>query len=170
MDLKEALTTSINFEQKVRDHYAKGAQEILSPKGKKVFATLAKEEQGHLDYLRSRLAEWHANGKVSSPDLPTLLPSVNWIEEAKARMARGPASTIAVEGELDLLKIALDLERRTSGFYQQLVDTMKFEEREMFARFLEIEHGHLAIVQAEIDSLAGNGTWFDVMEFQLEAG
>jgi rubrerythrin len=170
MDLKEALTTSINFEQKVHDHYAKGAQEILSPKGKKVFATLAKEEQGHLDYLKSRLAEWHANGKVSSPDLPTLLPSVNWIEEAKARMARGPAGTIAVEGELDLLKIDLDLERRTSGFYQQLVDTMKFEEREMFARFLEIEHGHLAIVQAEIDSLAGNGTWFDVMEFQLEAG
>jgi hypothetical protein len=26
------------------------------------------------------------------------------------------------------------------------------------------------LVQAEIDALAGHGTWFDVMEFRLEAG
>ena len=170
MDLKEALTTSIQHEEKVRDHYAKGTREILSPKGKKVFATLAREEQGHLAYLESRLEEWHASGKISSPQLPTVLPSVKWIEEARAKVTKGPAATIAVQGELDLLKIALDLERQTSGFYRQLVDTLKSEEREMFARFLEIEQGHLAIVQAEIDALAGHGTWFDVMEFQLEAG
>ena len=170
MDLKEALTTAINYEQKVRDHYAKGAEEILGPKGKKVFATLAKEEQGHLSYLGSRLAEWHAHGKVTSPELPTVLPNVDWIEQARRKVARAPAGTIAVQGELELLKIALDLERQTSGFYRHLVDTLRSEEREMFARFLEIEQGHLAIVQAEIDSLAGNGNWFDMMEFQLEAG
>jgi len=170
MELKEALTTSIHHETKVRDHYAKGAREILSPKGKKVFATLAREEQGHLAYLESRLAEWHAGGKISSPRLPTVVPSVEWIEEARAKVEKGPADTIAVQGELDLLKIALDLERQTSGFYRQLVDTLKTEEREMFARFLEIEQGHLAIVQAEIDALAGNGNWFDMMEIQLEAG
>jgi rubrerythrin len=170
MELKEALTTSINYEQQVHDHYAKGAQEILSPDGKKIFTTLAKEEAGHLAYLRSRLAEWHASGKISSPKLPTKVPSVDWINQAKAKVARGPANTIAVQGELELLKIALELERQTSGFYRQLVDTLKPGEREMFERFLEIESGHLAIVQAEIDALAGNGTWFDFMEFQLEAG
>jgi rubrerythrin len=170
MELKEALTTAIEYEQKVHDHYARGADQILDERGKKVFSTLATEEQGHLDYLGSRLEEWHRTGKVSSPDLPTIVPTVEWIEQAKAKAAQAPKGTIAVKGELDLLKIALDLERQTSGFYRQLVQTLKTEERGLFARFLEIEEAHLAIVQAEIDALAGHGTWFDVMEFRLEAG
>ena len=33
---------------------------------------------------------------------------------------------------------------------------------------LEIEEGHVAIVQAELDSLQGMGFWFDMQEFNLE--
>ena len=170
MDLNEALTTAIGYETKVRDHYMEGAGKILDPRGKKMFTTLAREEQGHLAYLESRLGEWQKTGKVTTPALQTELPSPQWIEEARARVAQSPAGTIAVQGEIELLKIALDLERKTSGFYRQLVDTLALAERGLFARFLEIEQGHLAIVQAEIDALAGHGTWFDVMEFRLEAG
>ncbi len=170
MDLREAITTAIDHERRVRDHYARGAEEILDPQGKRVFATLAKEEQGHLAYLESRLNEWHANGKVTSPELATILPSLDWVEAAKARVGQAPPGTIAVQGEMELLKAALDLERRTTAFYGQLVDTLPPAERGLFARFLEIEQAHLAIVQAEIDSIAGHGSWFDVMEFRLEAG
>ena len=170
MDLKEALTTAIGYETKVRDHYAQGADKILDPRGKKMFGTLAREEQGHLAYLESRLDEWHSTGHVSSPELATVIPSAEWLDQARARVAQSPAATIAVQGEIELLKIALELERRTSGFYRQLVDTLAPGERPLFARFLEIEQGHLALVQAEIDALAGHGTWFDVMEFRLEAG
>lgn len=170
MELKEAITTAIGYETKVRDHYRKGANEILDPRGKRMFTTLAREEEGHLAYLESRLAEWHQTGKVSSLELATVVPSVQWIDEAKAKVARNPAGTIAVQGEIELLKIALELERQTSGFYRQLVEILTPEERGLFARVLEIEQGHLAIVQAEIDALAGHGTWFDMMEFRLEAG
>jgi rubrerythrin len=170
MDLKEALTTAIGYETKVHNHYSKGEKEILSPQGKKVFATLAKEELGHLAYLKSRLDEWHRNGKISTPELATILPSMDWIDAAKARVERDPERTIAVKDELELLKIALDLERQTGAFYRQLVETLPSSERGLFARFLEIENAHLAIVQAEIDAIAGHGTWFDVMEFRLEAG
>ncbi len=170
MDLKEALTTAIEFERDVQSHYARGADEILDPRGKKVFATLAKEELGHLAYLKSRLAEWHRGGQVSTPELPTVLPRTDWVERARSRVAQEPERTIAVKGELELLKVALELERQTSGFYRQLVATLPSPERELFARFLEIEEGHLAVVQAEIDALAGHGSWFDVMEFRLEAG
>ena len=170
MELKEALTTAIGYERKVHQHYAKGASEILDPQGKKVFATLAKEELGHLAYLESRLDEWHRIGTISTPELATILPSMDWIETAKKRVARDPERTIAVKGEMELLKIALDLERQTSGFYRQLVETLPSSEHALFARFLEIENAHLAIVQAEIDAIAGHGSWFDVMEFRLEAG
>ncbi len=170
MDLREAITTAIGYETKVRDHYRKGADQILDSRGKKMFGTLAREEQGHLAYLESRLAEWHQSGKVTSPELATAVPPIEWIDRAKARVARNPASTLAVQGELELLKIALELERQTSGFYRQLVETLPPAERGLFARFLEIEEGHLAVVQAEIDALAGHGTWFDIVEIRLEAG
>lgn len=170
MDLKEALTTAIGYEGKVHEHYTRGADEILDPRGKKVFATLAKEELGHLAYLKSRLEEWHRDGKVSTPALATILPTIGWIEDAKERVSRAPEGAIAVKGEMELLKVALDLERTTTGFYRQLVATLPPAERGLFVRFLEIEEGHLAVVQAEIDALAGHGTWFDVMEFRLEAG
>jgi hypothetical protein len=41
------------------------------------------------------------------------------------------------------------------------------EGQELFEHFVEIEDGHLAIVQAEIDSLTGTGAWFDVLEVRL---
>jgi hypothetical protein len=42
------------------------------------------------------------------------------------------------------------------------------EGQQVFARFVEIEEGHLAIVQAEMDYLSKTGYWFDIKEFDME--
>ena len=42
------------------------------------------------------------------------------------------------------------------------------EEGKLFARFLEIEDGHRAIVQAEIDYLNRTGFFFDLQDFKIE--
>ncbi len=170
MDVKEALTIAIDHEHKVRDHYRKGAALILDTRGKIVFDTLAREEQGHVDYLESRLAEWRKNGTISRPALPTILPSIEFIKEARKRLEIGHENALPVQAEMDLLKVALDLEKRTSSFYAELVRTLPAGDREMFGRFMEIEQAHVLIVQAEIDAVAGHGHWFDVQEFRLEAG
>jgi len=171
MDLKEALKVSIDYEHKVRDHYRKGIEKIADPRGKKVFETLAREEQGHVDYLESRLQAWTETGKIEPGELKSVVPpKVDWIGASRRRVARGPSKMVASKTELELLRIALDLERRTSAFYRQLVDTLEPEHRPLFARFLEIEGGHVNLVQAEIDSLNGIGTWFDVLEVSFEAG
>jgi len=170
MELQDALGIAIQHEHRVRDHYAQGALEILDPLGRRVFETLAREEQGHVDYLESRLVEWNRTGKLTAPELPTLLPTLALVEQAKARLEAGPPAELAVQSEMDLLKTALELERTTSSFYRGLVEKLPPAHKQLFARFLEIEEGHLAIVQAEIDAVAGHGHWFDFMEFDLEAG
>ncbi len=71
--------------------------------------------------------------------------------------------------EIQLLYNFLDTEVETSNFYRRKVNGLEGESREMFARFLEIEEGHEAIVQARIDSVTGMGFWFDLQEFNLEA-
>jgi rubrerythrin len=170
MDVKEALTVAIDYEHKVRDHYFKGRDQILDPRGKIVFDTLAREEQGHVDYLESRLAEWHKTGKIQHPDLPTILPSIEFINEAKKRFEKGHVDELPVQAEMDLLKVALELEKQASSFYAELVTTLPPGERPLFGRFMEIEQAHVLIVQAEIDAIAGHGHWFDFQEFRLEAG
>lgn len=170
MLLQEALSAAIEYEHRVRDHYAQCAARIADPTGKKVFEVLAREEQGHVDYLESRLEEWRRTGRISPGELESLLPPPAWIERAAAMMkARAPQpGGDAFKQELDLLKEALELERATSGFYEALVARLEPRDRELFTRFMEIEFGHVSIVQAEIDSLVGHGHWFDFMEFSLE--
>lgn len=170
MDLEQALAVAIDYERRVRDHYRQGEERILAPEGKRVFRVMAQEEQRHLEYLLSRREEWQKTGTLSSPELPTEVPPFPSLQQARERLAAKSSSSIATQGELELLKTALELERQTSAFYQQLVDQLPAEYRALFSRFLDIERGHLAIVQAEIDAIAGHGHWFDFMEFDLEAG
>ena len=51
-----------------------------------------------------------------------------------------------------------------------MVRELPVEGQNLFSRFLEIEEGHGAIVQAEIDNVKRLGFWFDLKEFDLEAG
>lgn len=57
MTLQEAISAALAFEKKVRDHYQRGASELPDDRGRRVFATLAREEQGHVDYLERCLSE-----------------------------------------------------------------------------------------------------------------
>jgi hypothetical protein len=50
-----------------------------------------------------------------------------------------------------------------------MVDELEGDGQRMFAHFVEIEKGHLDIVQAEIDAVTGIGYWYDFREFNLEA-
>jgi len=171
MNLQEALNVALEYEHKVRDHYANGAKSIDDPQGKKVFETLAREEQSHVDYLQHCLKQWTELGKVDPGELePVVAPGAAWIDKAKAELEKKPDKRVASSTEIDLLKVALDLETKTSGFYRELVGKLSDEDRKLFDKFLEIEEGHVTIVQAELDAVQGMGFWFDVMEFNLEAG
>lgn len=168
MNLYEALQTALSNERHIRDHYARGAEAIKDPRGRKAFETLAKEEQGHVDYLEHRLEEL-AKGKVEFPELGSILPPRWWLEQTLTSMDKTAPKRVAEQAELDLLKAALELEKETSKLYQDLVARLSEGDRKMFGRFLDIEDGHVAIVQAELDNLTGLGYWFDVPEFSLEA-
>ncbi len=169
MNLQEAIGVAIDFEKKVRDHYLRGAKDIPEPLGRKVFATLGKEEQGHVEYLEHCLKEWKKSGKVPSVPLRSILPKgVKWIDAERKKLA-GKGKRAASKTELEALKIALQHEKDADAFYHKLVKELPEKDRGLFDKFLGIEDGHLALVQAQLDSVQGMGFWFDVAEFRLEA-
>jgi rubrerythrin len=167
MEVEQAIKTAIEYENKVRDVYVEAAKSTVDEIGRRIFKTLADEEQHHVDYLNSRLAIWKKEGRLEFAKLETSIPPKEVIKTGLKKL-RGHIKGVAKKAELQMLYRALDVEMETSAFYKSMVEQMKAEPQKMFARFLEIEEGHQAIVKAEIDALTGNSVWFDFIEFDLE--
>ncbi len=167
MTIEEAIKTAIEFEAQVRDVYRNAMEGTTDPVGMRIFRVLAKEEQNHLDYLQRKLDEWKGTGKIVAERLHTTIPSgeairegISSLEDRMADEDRG--------GELQMLSRAFDVEVKTSNFYKKMVTELTPEGQQLFARFVEIEEGHLAIVRAEIDYFSRSGYWFDFKEFDME--
>jgi rubrerythrin len=171
MTIEEAIQTGIQFEKKVHATYVDAASRASDATARRVFTTLAEEEMGHIAYLESRLAEWQRSARLSPEKLKTVLPSAERVKAGVARMRSKVAErTGNHESELDSLRQALAAEDETSGFYRRMVNELPADGQDLFARFLDIEDGHAALVAAEIDNVNRMGFWFDVKEFDLEAG
>lgn len=163
--MEKAIKTALEYETRVRDSYRTAAQKSANDVGKRVFKVLGDEEQKHVDYLESRLAEWQKTGKVVPERLETIVPPADVIESGveklEEHLAKGDHGA-----EIELLSKALQLEKETSAFYQKMVDELD-SGGELFERFLEIERGHVAIVQAELDYVNQTGYFFDFQDFRM---
>jgi len=168
MTLEEAIKTAIEFEIKVRDAYMNSLGSISDETGRHVFKILGEEEQGHVDYLENKLDEWQKTGKLSSSSMATVVPARSVIEQGINKLEKHAASS-NFETEREMLKKALAMEKETSDFYRKMVNELEAgEEAELFSRFLEIEDGHVAIVQAELDYINNTGRFFNFEEFNQE--
>jgi rubrerythrin len=170
MTLEEAIKTALEFERKVRDSYQTASNKASDPTARKVLKVFADEEAGHVAYLHARLEEWRKTGHVTSATLNTAIPSRERIAAGVAKLQAGIDRERPTTADLAAFRSALDVEREASGFYKKMVAELPAEGQRLFARFVEIEEGHLAMAQAEIDAANGLGFWFDVQEFRLEAG
>lgn len=167
MTIEQAIKTGLEYEMQVRKVYSEAAKKFADPVARKIFTVLADEEDGHVAYLENRLDEWQRQGFVTAEKLETAIPSKAAIESSVQGLQRRMAQQ-DYSAELEMLKKALHLEIEATAFFKRMVAELQAEERRLFARLVEIEEGHEAIVQAEIDSLTGLGYWFDYQEFKLE--
>ena len=168
--LDKAIQTALEFERKVYQVYADAMDKIDDPVGKRIFKQLSLEEAQHVEYLQHRLQEWQKDGRLDIRELPTIVPDKQRIAEGRERISQSIQGRKPPSTEIEYLKNAFEVEKSTSEFYRQMVSELSGEGQELFSRFLEIEEGHVALVQAELDSVQGMGFWFDMQEFDLEGG
>lgn len=167
MTIEEAIKTGIEYELRVQKVYTEAAKKFTDPTARRVLTVLADEEERHVQYLESRLAEWAATGHIAMERLETAIPARKAIDAGIRKLTRKMAQQ-DFGVELEMLKKALQLEIEATNFFKDMVAQLEEEGQRLFARFVEIEQGHEAIVQAEIDALTGLGYWFDFAEFDLE--
>jgi rubrerythrin len=169
MKLDEAIKAALDYEAGVHEVYLDAMKKTADPKAKRIFKVLCDEEMGHLQYLKSRLDEWQKTGNIVVEKLETRIPTKQAIDESLRELHKTMKPRVSHQVlELELLKKALDAEIKASSFYKDMVRTLDGEGQALFKRFVEIEDGHTAIVQAEIDSVSHLGFWFDTPEFRLE--
>ncbi len=167
MTVEQAIITAIQYESRVHKAYADQVDRISDPAGRRIFQTLADEEQSHLDYLHRKLEQLKQTGTVPADTLPTAIPAPQQIEAASRKMHSHVAGSDPAN-DLQMLTRALELEMQTSSFYQDMVRQLPADGQQLFRRFVEVEQGHVAIVQAEIDFLTKSGYWFDCFEVDLD--
>ncbi len=166
MTIEEAIKTAIAYEGKIRDLYRQAANKTEDPVATRIFNALGDEEEGHIAYLNDRLRQWRQTGRITAEKLEAGIPSRQVIDreidKLKPRLSRDNQKS-----EKQMFSKALHLEVETSRFYERMVAEMTDEGRKMFARFVEIENGHIDMVQAELDYISGTGYWFDFKEFDM---
>lgn len=171
MKLDNAIKTALEHEAGVHKAYLDAVNKTADETGKRIFRALAEEEMGHIKYLQDRLDEWQKTGKIHVKKLGTSVPSKEAINKSlqDLRKTVKPKATKLVV-ELELLKKALEAERKTSQFYREMVSKLDGDGQQLFKGFVEVEEGHEAIVEAEIDSVSGVGIFLGTIEFGLEVG
>ena len=167
MTVEDAIRTAIDLEIKVRDVYLKAMDGTSDQAGKRIFRVLADEENSHHDYLQSKLDEWKKSGKITMERLNSAIPSKDITKKLVSRIEKR-ISEEDKGSELKILSKAYNLESETKDFYKKMEKELPEEGKDIFSRFVEIEEGHLAIVQAEIDYLTKTGYWLDIKEFDME--
>ena len=167
MELEKALQSALAFEKRIKALYSEAVATTDEADGKKIYQQLADDEQNHVAYLESRLAEWQKTGAVSSVKLASSIPDKAAIRKAatdlKSKFKEDPRGL-----KQQMLSRALEMEIETSRFYEQLVEKVSVEHRPMFERFLEIENNHIEAVQFELDHLSQTGFWYGFEEFDME--
>jgi rubrerythrin len=168
MTIEEAIKTALEYENKVRDLYRASIANTADGTGKRMLQVLSEDEQRHVEYLESRLDEWKKTGKVTVARLDTTVPSAQSIRQGVEKLEKR-MSDKDFGAEIELLKKIRDVEAETSSFYKSLLGKLDADSERLFQRFVEIEDGHLATVQAELDYVSKSGYWFDFNEFSMES-
>ena len=168
MTIEQAIRSALEFENQVRDTYAAAEDRVGNPEAKRFFGVMTREEQGHVDYLESRLGECLTRHAVQTTvEVTSVLADEGWVRTAADGLQAGAGDDRT--STLEYLYQALRLEEKVGGLYRELVANVDDPDAgKMFGRFLEIEDGHLAVVQAEIDFQAGTGIFYGVQEFTLD--
>ncbi|MDJ0763398.1 MAG: ferritin family protein [Myxococcota bacterium] len=167
MTTEQAIINAIALEKKVREVYVQAMQSATDDIGKRVFKLLAGEEAMHVAILEKQLRAWRETGELSAEGLASAVPDAAAIAQEVSKLSKALKGDDRKQ-ELALLEQARALELETSRFYEQMTAELSLKGRTFFKQFVDVERGHLALVEAEMDALRGMGFWFDMPEFNLE--
>ncbi len=167
MDSLMIFKTALEYEKKIRDLYSSAITIIDDERGKRIFKTLADEEQSHVDFLEQSIEKLENEGSISLTGFKTLIPDtediLKNIESMKIAIPEHMLGDVK-----RVLDSALKLENETTEYYQKAFDSAEGEIKEILGKFVIIEQRHTDVVRFELDHALNNGFWLGFPEVSME--
>lgn len=169
VDAVDALNLAIEREKGAYSFYSEAAERSTDAAGKKMFAWLASEEQGHIKLLERQCTavkegkwlpeeEAAAGCNLSKPIQSSEFPSISEVE--------GSPSTAAPE--MEILSKAMAAEKEASAFYAEVAEGVSDPNgKAMLQKLSQIEKGHLELLEEEYEFLRRSKPLFTIHRFTL---
>lgn len=169
MDSITIFKKALAYENKIRDLYQSAVAIIDDDRGKRIFQTLADEEQEHVDFLEHSIKALTENGSVSLQAFITAVPDTDDLQKNIESMK------IAIPEHMlgdvkRVLSSALKLEVETTEYYEKAFESASGDIKEVLGKFIAVEQRHIDVVRFELDYASHNGYWLGFPEISMEVG
>jgi len=143
MDSKiKSIEIALKNEMRERDFYLKQSEKSADPLGKKMFATLAEEEEEHYIYLKELHQELQKAGKWPE-EVSVVINKTNVGKVLDELVDKANPSNVATADDKEAIKMAINFEKEAYKFYSGLVkQSSNPDEKTLFELLagLEMEH------------------------------
>ncbi len=155
------LEQALQLETTAEANYREAARSTNDPGAAKILDLLADEEAEHARVLRG-MAE--SSVRV---DHDLLDRAKDWVRGA----VEGGQTTISTDaGLIDVLRRAMDIERRTETFYREQSSVVNDENASaLFSHLADIEQEHFQLVSSLIEYFNRPSEWIEDAEFGVRA-
>jgi rubrerythrin len=165
-DIKDALTAIIKIlnkgimmEHNARTFYLDAAAKTKSTEGKKLLEWLADFETGHEARLTAKKNELASHPAMSGVHIEPLA-------DYKVSETGGSLRLLAEPSETDILKVAIENEKKAYTFFQKKVSFSENPTVEnLFKEMAHEEERHIEILNEQLKSLRIKNLWIDMQEF-----
>lgn len=168
--MREIINQAMQLEIAGRQLYLKAQELVADPKGKAMFAQIAKDEIDHMKVLEALYQSLQKDNKWLSYEEAlkydtSAAPKVKFfIDEAEIKRRLGPTPT-----EFDALKVSMEGEQRAIEHYARAMALAEDPKaKDVFKFIKEMEESHYKILKWEHDALSKSGYWCDTAEFSVE--
>lgn len=163
VNAQELLRRAVQMEIDGREYYLAVAARTHNPLARHTFETLAREEDRHRGYFEAYYAAAAAGkGWPAVDELGVEAP--DRLQRAETVFSEAASEGRAVMPEADLPEAynhAMEMERRTIEFYQQLRDKLEGGPVQEFLSFIvDQERQHLELLSRSLDVINDPETWF----------
>jgi rubrerythrin len=160
----KALEIALNNESQERDFYLRHSERTANSLGKKMFASIAADEEEHYQ----RILDLHKK-LISDKNWPETVPIAVKGTEVKAVFSRMgewvEKSAKAEASDLEAVKIAIDFETKGERFYAELAEEVDNPMEKKFYEFLAgIEREHRLSLEDTLEYFRDPAGWLRIKE------
>jgi rubrerythrin len=149
-----SVDTAIKMKMDAVKYYEEASERCDHPAGKKMFLTILEDEKEHLESLKQAVKEM----KIDVNKLNPIQNVKTSLESIKDQMRESTACSL---DEMEVFKIAMDMEKECVDFYRREAEEAESEdERALFRKLAAEEEEHFRIFSNTHSYLSDSGNWF----------